>query len=202
MDPTTRALIAQEQLGHLQDARLNGDDVSPVEILELEEELKAALAAEAAQGGGGVLMARDMEPARAQAEAALRQQLAARVAIGANLAGLLPDRRPAALRRLAEVMLAEGEEPYSQAEACLMARSSERRPDLQDPAAVDLSDPATQEVARQLADGGAALRPVPKPAQRPSTSRPLSWAGAARRDSTAWRMNGLHHSRPPVGGLL
>jgi hypothetical protein len=51
MDPTTRALIAQEQLGHLQDARLNGGDVSPLEILELEEELKAALAAEAAQGG-------------------------------------------------------------------------------------------------------------------------------------------------------
>jgi hypothetical protein len=94
----------------------------------------------------------NMEPARGQTEGALRQQLAARVAIGANLAGLLPDRRPAALRRLAEVMLAEGEEPYSQAEACLIVRIAKRRPDLQDPAAVDLSDPATQEVARQLAD--------------------------------------------------
>ena len=73
-------------------------------------------------------------------------------ALWGGLAGLLPDRRPAALRRLAEVMLAEGEEPYSQAEACLMARIAGRRPDLQDPAAVDLSDPATQEVARQLAD--------------------------------------------------
>jgi hypothetical protein len=29
---------------------------------------------------------------------------------------------------------------------------AEQRPDLQDPAAVDLSDPATQEVARQLAE--------------------------------------------------
>jgi len=47
-DPTTRALIAQEQLSHLQDARLDGADVAPWEFLELEEELEAALAAEAA----------------------------------------------------------------------------------------------------------------------------------------------------------
>jgi inorganic triphosphatase YgiF len=97
-------------------------------------------------------MGPNMEPARAQAAAALRQQLAARVAIGANLAGLPPDRRPTALRQLAALMLAEGEEPFSEAEACLMARIAERRPDLQDPAAVDLSDPATQQVARQLAE--------------------------------------------------
>jgi hypothetical protein len=47
-DPTTRALIAQERLNHLQDARLDGADVAPWEFLELEEELEAALAAEAA----------------------------------------------------------------------------------------------------------------------------------------------------------
>ena len=51
MDPTTRALIAQERLSFLQDARLNGADISPEEFLDLEEELEAALAAEAAQGG-------------------------------------------------------------------------------------------------------------------------------------------------------
>jgi hypothetical protein len=48
MDPTTRALIAQERLSHLNEARLHGAEVSPHEFLELEEELEAALAAEAA----------------------------------------------------------------------------------------------------------------------------------------------------------
>ena len=48
MDPTTRALIAQERLNHLNEARLDGAEVSPHEFVELEEELEAALAAEAA----------------------------------------------------------------------------------------------------------------------------------------------------------
>jgi hypothetical protein len=54
MDPTTRALIAQEQLGHLQDARLDGADVAPWEFVELEGEIEAALAAEAAQAREGL----------------------------------------------------------------------------------------------------------------------------------------------------
>jgi hypothetical protein len=50
IDPTYRALIAREQLSFLQDARLHGAEISPLKFLNLEEELEAALAAEAAQG--------------------------------------------------------------------------------------------------------------------------------------------------------
>lgn len=46
IDPVALAFSLQEQLSHLQDARLNGADVSPLEVLELEEALAAALAAE------------------------------------------------------------------------------------------------------------------------------------------------------------
>jgi hypothetical protein len=42
-DPTTLAFALQE-------ARLNGAEVAPCEVLELEARLDAALAAEAAQG--------------------------------------------------------------------------------------------------------------------------------------------------------
>jgi hypothetical protein len=46
IDPVALAFSLQEQLSQLQDARLNGADVSPLEELELEEALEAALAAE------------------------------------------------------------------------------------------------------------------------------------------------------------
>ncbi|WP_216915975.1 MULTISPECIES: hypothetical protein [unclassified Synechococcus] len=42
------AFSLQEQLNDLQEARLNGEDVTPLEELELEEALEAALAAEEA----------------------------------------------------------------------------------------------------------------------------------------------------------
>jgi hypothetical protein len=101
-------------------------------------------------------MTPEMESARAEIEAFLRHRLAAGVAIGANLAslmaGLPTERRRYVLRQLSELMVSMGEEPYSEAEACLMARIAERRPDLQDPAAVDLSDLETLEVAQQLGE--------------------------------------------------
>ena len=95
-------------------------------------------------------MTPNTEPARAEAEGALRLQVAAMVWLGLDLASNPPERFPAAVRELADLMLAAGEEPYSRAEACLLARIAQRRPDLQDPAAVDLSDPATEGVAREL----------------------------------------------------
>ena len=48
VDPTTAAFALQEELNDLQEARLNGAEVSPLEVLELEARLDTALAAEAA----------------------------------------------------------------------------------------------------------------------------------------------------------
>ena len=45
-DPTLLALQLEQQLADLNDARLNGADVNPVEFIELQEALEAALAAE------------------------------------------------------------------------------------------------------------------------------------------------------------
>lgn len=47
-DPTALAFALQEQLNDLQEAQLNGAEVSPLEELELETRLDTALAAEAA----------------------------------------------------------------------------------------------------------------------------------------------------------
>jgi len=49
-DTTALAFALQEELNNLQEARLNGAEVAPCEVLELEARLDAALAAEAAQG--------------------------------------------------------------------------------------------------------------------------------------------------------
>ena len=48
-DPTALAFALQEELNDLEEARLNGAEVAPREVLDLEARLEAALAAEAAQ---------------------------------------------------------------------------------------------------------------------------------------------------------
>jgi hypothetical protein len=48
-DPTTLAFALQEELNDLEESRLHGANVAPWQFLQLEEELEAALAAEAAQ---------------------------------------------------------------------------------------------------------------------------------------------------------
>ena len=45
-NPTLLALQLEQQLADLHDARLNGEDVNPVEFIELQEALEAALGAE------------------------------------------------------------------------------------------------------------------------------------------------------------
>lgn len=46
IDPVARAFLLEEALAHLNEARLNGEDVPPERFAELEGELEQALAAE------------------------------------------------------------------------------------------------------------------------------------------------------------
>ena len=48
-DPTAMALVLEQHLADLNDARLSGADVNPVEFIELQAALEAALAAERAE---------------------------------------------------------------------------------------------------------------------------------------------------------
>ena len=86
----------------------------------------------------------------------LREFLASKVQLAVGLAdGLaaIPQEGwSVAIQGMAPLMLASGEEPFSVAEFLVLASVGRRARHLQDPAAVDLDDPATQEVARQLSE--------------------------------------------------
>jgi hypothetical protein len=98
----------------------------------------------------------DMEAARALIEESLRQFIASKVALAVRLAeglaAIPQDGWSEAIQGMAPFMLASGDEPFTVAEALLLAGIGRRARHLQDPAAVDLSDPATQELNRQLSE--------------------------------------------------
>lgn len=87
---------------------------------------------------------------------ALQQLTASRVGLGLGWAEILTRApggdRGAAVEAINKLAQEAGQAPVTWAEAELLARIATRRPDLADPALVDLDDPDVQQINRELSE--------------------------------------------------
>ena len=101
-------------------------------------------------------MTPEMKAAMPKIHQLFRQLIASKVAIAVDLAdglaALPPEEWSGAIQAVAPMVLAEGGEPFTVAEALILASVGRRFRHLQDLAAVDLDDPATVEAYGSLSE--------------------------------------------------
>ena len=98
----------------------------------------------------------EIEAAMPKIHELFRQLIASKVALAVgladDLAAIPPEEWSAAIQSVAPMVLAEGGEPFTVAEALILANVGRRFRHLQDVAAVDLGDPATVEAYGSLSE--------------------------------------------------
>ena len=101
-------------------------------------------------------MTPEMKAAMPKIHQLFRQLIASKVAIAVDLAdglaALPPEEWSGAIQAVAPMVLAEGGEPFTVAEALILASVGRRFRHLQELAAVDLDDPATVEAYGSLSE--------------------------------------------------